>query len=174
VDENGVLTLDEDESIRRNVPYIVQATPGTTYQFMGPKAIDDDKPSFTNGILVGAVANTVPLNAGTDYIMQEQNGKVAFYKYMGTPSTNADENDADGNRMATPFRAFLRLDSPANAKLFLPGQLGNETVGIDRIGNDDVNAAGIYSIDGKRRASLQKGLNVIISGDGTAQKVFVQ
>jgi hypothetical protein len=116
----------------------------------------------------------VPLNAGTDYIMQEQNSKVAFYKYTGTPSTNADENDTDGNRMATPFRAFLRFDSPANAKLFLPGQSGDETVGIDRIGNDDVNAAGIYSIDGKRHESLQKGFNLIISEDGSVQKVFVK
>lgn len=174
VDENGMLTLVEDESIKRNVPYIVKATPGSTYQFVGPEAIDDDKPSFSNGILVGAVTNTVPLVAGTDYIMQEQNGKVAFYKYTGTPSSNEDENDSEGNRLAKPFRAFLRLDGPANAKLFLPGQFGDDTVGIEEISNDDVKSEGIYSIDGKRRATLQKGLNVIILDDGTAKKVIIK
>ena len=174
VDDNDVLTLTEDNSIKRNVPYIVKATPGSTDQFVGPEASDDDKPSFTNGILVGAVTNTVPLVAGTDYIMQEQNGKVAFFKYTGTPSSKADENDSEGNRLAKPFRAFLRLDGPANAKLFLPGQFGDDTVGIEEISNDDVKSEGIYSIDGKRRATLQKGLNVIILDDGTAQKVIIK
>ena len=174
VDENGVLTLDEDENIRRNVPYIVQATPGASYQFVGPKAIDDDKPSFTNGMLVGAVSSTVPLIAGTDYIMQEQNGRVAFYKYTGTPSANADENDNEGNRLAKPFRAFIRLNGSANAKFFLPEQIGDETEGIEEVGYEYVRPTGIYTIDGKRHVSLQKGLNVIVHDDGTAQKVFVK
>jgi hypothetical protein len=173
VDDNGVLTLVEESSIRRNVPYIVQATPGSAYQFVGPKAIDADKPSFTNGILFGAVADNVPLNAGTDYILQEQNGRAAFFKYTGTPSADPSENDNEGNRLAKPFRAFLRLDGANKAKLFLPGQIGDEGEGIEEIGNDNVRPAGIYSIDGKRHTSLQKGLNVIIGKDGKAQKVYV-
>jgi hypothetical protein len=173
VDDSGVLTLDEDVSIRRNVPYIVQATPGSAYQFVGPKAIDVDKPSFTDGILVGAVANTVPLNAGTDYILQEQNGRAAFFKYTGTPSADPSENDNEGNRLATPFRAFLRLDDSTLATLYLPDQIGDEGEGIEVIGNDNVRPAGIYSIDGKRHTSLQKGLNVIVQDDGKAQKVYV-
>ena len=83
------------------------------------------------------------------------------------------ENDNDGNRLAKPFRAFLRLDAADKAKLFLPGQIGDEGEGIEVIGNDNVRPAGIYSIDGKRHTSLQKGLNVIIGKDGKAQKVYV-
>ena len=174
VDENGVLTLVEDESIRRNVPYIVQATPSSSYQFVGPKAIDDDKPTFTEGVLVGVVADNVPLNAGTDYILQEQNGKVSFFKYSGTNSADMSENNSEGHRLAKQFRAFLRLDGAANAKFFLPNRIEDETEGIEIIGNDNVRPAGIYSIDGKRHDSLQKGLNLIIREDGSAQKVFVK
>ena len=174
VDENGVLTLDEDVSIRRNVPYIIQATPGTTYQFVGPKAIDADKPTFTEGVLVGVVADNVPLVAGTDYIMQDQAGRVAFYKYTGTPSTDPLENDSNNNRLATPFRAYLRLNNSANAKLFLPNHIAGETEGIEEIGNENARRAGFYSIDGKRHESLQKGFNLIISEDGSVQKVFVK
>ena len=144
VDENGVLTLVEDESIRRNVPYIVQATPSSSYQFVGPKAIDDDKPTFTEGVLVGVVADNVPLNAGTDYILQEQNGKVSFFKYSGTNSADMSENNSEGHRLAKQFRAFLRLDGAANAKFFLPNRIENETEGIEIIGNDNVRPAGIY------------------------------
>jgi hypothetical protein len=140
---------------------------------VGPKAIDADKPSFTDGILVGAVADNVPLNADTDYILQEQNGRAAFFKYTGTPSADPSENDNEGNRLAKPFRAFLRLDAADKAKLFLPGQIGDEGEGIEEIGNDNVRPAGIYSIDGKRLPKLQKGLNVIIGKDGKAQKVYV-
>ena len=174
VDDNGVLTLVEDNSIRRNVPYIVKATPGSAYQFVGPKAIDDDKPSFTNGILVGAVAETVPLVAGTDYIMQEQNGRVAFHKYTGTPSADPSENDNEGNRLAKPFRTFLRLNDSTLAMLYLPDQIGDEGEGIEVIGNDNARPAGIYSIDGKRHINLQKGLNVIVQDDGTTRKVYVK
>ena len=174
VDDNGVLTLVEDESIRRNVPYIVQATPGSAYQFVGPKAIDADKPTFTNGILVGAVTDNVPLKAGTDYILQEQNGRAAFFKYSGTPSADPSENDSEGNRLATPFRAFLSLDGANKAKLYLPDQIGDEGEGIEEIGNDNVRPADIYTIDGKRLAKLQKGLNVIVFDDGKTQKVNVK
>ena len=174
VDDNGVLTLVEDNSIRRNVPYIVKATPGSAYQFVGPEAIDEDKPSFTNGILVGTVAETVPLIAGSDYIMQEQNGRVAFFKFTGTPSSDPSENDNEGNRLAKPFRAFLRLNDSTLAMLYLPDQIGDEGEGIEEIGNDNARPAGIYSIDGKRHNSLQKGLNVIVQDDGSTRKVYVK
>lgn len=128
----------------------------------------------TEGVLIGVVADNVPLNAGTDYILQDQTGRVAFYKYTGTPSADPSENDSENNRLATPFRAYLRLKDSANAKLFLPDQIGNETEGIEVIGKDNVRRAGIYSIDGKRHESLQKGLNLIFHEDGSVQKVFVK
>ena len=174
VDDNGVLTLEEDTSIRRNVPYIVKGTYGESYQFVGPEAIDADKPLFTDGILVGAVTKDVPLQKGTDYILQVQDDKAAFYRYMGTKSDNDDENDSLGNRLAAQFRAFLRLEGAQNAKLFLPGMIDEETEGIATLRADGSTPAGIYTIDGHRHDELQKGLNILILGDGTAQKVFVK
>ena len=106
--------------------------------------------------------------------MQDQAGRVAFYNFTGTPSADASENDNDNNRKATPFRAFMRLNNSANAKFFLPNQIGNEIDGIEEIGNEIVRPAGIYSIDGKRHDSLQKGLNLIVREDGSVQKVLVK
>ena len=182
VDANGVLSLQEESSIRRNVPYIVNATPGE-YSFVGPEAIDAGKSSFQEGILVGAVANDVSLNKGTDYILQEQNGKVAFYQYTGTKSDNPSENDADGNRLAKPFRTFIRLSSASSAPKFnLPG---DEETGIKEITTPlnpsepfltPLNRSNFscFTLDGHRHSSLQKGLNILILDDGTAQKVFVK
>ncbi len=173
VDANGVLTLTEDTDIRRNVPYIITGTYGTTYQFVGPEAIDEETPSFTDNLLVGAVTNTVPLVSNTDYILQVQNDKAAFYKYTGTKSADASENDSDGNRLATQFRAFIRLNNTHNAtKLRLPGMEDDETEGIETIKNEVNLPAGIYSIDGKRMTEFQKGLNIIVTEDGKTLKVI--
>ena len=148
VDNNGVLTLVEDESIRRNVPYIVKATHDTNYTFVGPMAIDDEKPTFREGIMVGAVANNVSLVANTDYILQYQDGVAAFYKYTGTPSDISSENGSQG-RLAKQFRAFLRPKENTGAPSYaLPGDTEE---GIEFINVDTFKPAGIYSIDGKRQ-----------------------
>ena len=170
VDANGVLNLVEESSIRRNVPYIVNATSGKTYKFEGPEAIDAGNSSFQEGLLIGAVSNNVSLQKGTDYILQEQDGKVAFYQYTGTKSDESSENDADGNRLAKPVRAFIRLSSASNApKINLPG---DEETDIKEITTPS--SPFIYSLDGHRHSSLQKGLNILILDDGTTQKVFVK
>ena len=176
VDENGVLTLVEDESIRRNVPYIVKATPDKDYSFVGPEAIDyddEDKQSFRVGIMVGAVTKNVLLAANDDYILQyhDQDDEAAFYKYTGTPSSDG-ENDSEGNRLAKQFRAFLRPNVTTGAPSYaLPGDTEE---GIEFIHVDTFMPAGIYSIDGKRQNEFKKGMNVIILEDGTVQKVYVK
>lgn len=172
VDNNGVLTLVEEESIRRNVPYIVKADPDQgPYTFVGPEAIDEDEPSFREGIMVGAVTKNVPLVANDDYILQYQNNVAAFYKYTGTPSSDG-ENDSEGNRLAKQFRAFLRPNVTTGAPSYaLPGDTEE---GIEFINVDTFKPAGIYSIDGKRQNEFKKGMNVIILEDGTVQKVYVK
>ena len=166
VDENNVLTLEEYSSdyYDRNVPYIVYGDPQKQYTFMGPDAIEGD--SYQAGLLIGAVSDNVPLEIGTDYILQDQGGKVAFYRYMGNPE----------GRKATRFRAFLRLPEDASRqapKINFPGNGDDETEGISTLSTDTL-PAGIYSIDGHRHSSLQKGLNILILDDGSVQKVFVK
>ena len=168
VDYNNVLTLKECESeiFDRNVPYIVLGNPDDEYYFEGPEAIDADMPSFQDGLLIGAVSDNVPLEIGTDYILQNQGGKVAFYRYMGEPA----------NRKATQFRAFLRLPNESSSqapKINFPGNGDDETEGISTLSTDTL-PAGIYSIDGHRHSTLQKGLNILILEDGTTQKIFVK
>ena len=166
VDVNNVLTLKENgwEIFDRNVPYIVLGNPDDEYYFEGPEAIEGD--SYQAGLLIGAVSDNVPLEIGTDYILQDQGGKVAFYRYMGEPA----------NRKATQFRAFLRLPNESSSqapKINFPGNGDDETEGISTLSTDTL-PAGIYSIDGHRHSTLQKGLNILIFEDGTAQKIFVK
>ena len=166
VDENNVLTLKEYSSdyYDRNVPYIVYGDPQKQYTFMGPDAIEGD--SYQAGLLIGAVTDNVPLEIGTDYILQDQGGKVAFYRYMGEPA----------NRKATQFRAFLRLPNESSSqapKINFPGNGDDETEGISTLSTDTL-PAGIYTLDGHRQSTLQKGMNILILDDGTAQKVFVK
>ena len=174
---NGnVLILKTDNRIRRNVPYIVSAAPNATCKFVGPKAIDADKPSFQEGLLVGAVTDNVPLQKGTDYIMQCRDDEAAFYKYTGIESDEPSENDANGNRLARQFRAFLRLPNESSSqapKINFPGNGDDETEGISTLTTDAL-PAGIYTLDGHRQSTFQKGLNILILDDGTAQKVFVK
>ncbi len=167
--DNDVLILQEESSIRRNVPYIVKGTPDYPYHFTGPEAIDADDQIATAGILVGALGSNVPLEIGTDYIMQvHEDGKAAFYHYMGPPASPT----------ATQFRAFLRFpettDPSSHApKINFPGNGDDETEGISTLSTDTL-PAGIYTLDGHRQSSFQKGMNILIFEDGTAQKVFVK
>lgn len=173
INENNVLMLQEESSIKRNVPYIVTATYEYPYQFVGPEAIDASYPTFSAGILVGAVANNVTLESGTDYILQYRDDAAAFYRYDGKPSDDSSQNDEQGRRLAAQFRAFLRLPSSSNApKVNLPGFSDDDTEGISILTNEGRMPAGIYSLDGKRLSSFQKGLNILIFDDGTIQKVF--
>ena len=172
VDNNGVLTLVEEESIRRNVPYIVKADPDKAYTFVGPEAIDDETPSFHVGIMEGAVAKNVKLDTNkSDYILQYQNEVAAFYKYEGEPSEDPNENEGN-TRLAKQFRAFLRLNANTNAPSYALPRDSEE--GIEFIHVDTFMPAGIYSIDGKRQNEFKKGMNVIILEDGTVQKVYVK
>ncbi len=175
VDNDDILILEEDYSIKRNTPYVVKASPGTRYQFNGPEAIDEDKPTFSDGVMIGAVTDNVSLVAGSDYILQQQNNKAAFYLYSGTPSSNPTENDNNGNRLSKQFRAFIRQQNSQNApKLSLPGSSEEETTSIEIAKTGNYKDIGIFTFDGKRQSSLKKGLNLIILEDGTTQKVFVK
>ena len=166
VDYNNVLTLKEceNEIFDRNVPYIVLGDPDDEYYFEGPEAIEGD--SYQAGLLIGAVSDNVPLEIGTDYILQEQGGKVAFYRYMGNPE----------GRKATQFRAFLRLPNESSSqapKINFPGNGDDETEGISTLSTDTL-PTGIYTLAGHRQTTLQKGLNILILDDGTTQKIFVK
>ena len=128
--------------------------------------------------IFGAVTNNVPLQKNTDYILQIQNDVAAFYQYTGTPSINPSENDADGNRLATQYRAFLRFPTASAPKFSLPGFPDDEPEGIKEITPPStpstLSTPLIYTFDGHRRSTFQKGLNILILDDGTPQKIFVK
>jgi hypothetical protein len=132
----------------------------------------------TKGYMRGALTNNVALQADVDYILQydETAEKAAFYRYDGqsADSESGNDNNSEGKRLCAKNRAFLHLESAKqNARFALPNQ-GEETEGIENITLDRDIPMGIYSIDGERRSTLLKGMNVIILEDGSAQKVYVK
>lgn len=173
---NSTLVLTEESSIARNIPYIVVANPEESYSFTGPDAVEMDY--GTKGYMRGALTNNVALESNVDYILQydETANKAAFYRYDGASagSGSGNDNNSEGTRLCAKNRAFLHLDSAKqNARFALPNQ-GEETEGIENITLDRDIPMGIYSIDGERRSTLLKGMNVIILEDGSAQKVYVK
>lgn len=178
LDANNVLHLVEDSKIYRNVPYIVAASENSepkassvtgTYTFSGPKAIDADKPTFTEGLLTGVVGD---YNYQTDdFVLQKKNGTVCFYRIQSGNSligTAAPKN-----------KAFLKYPSSSNDNLdaaYLPGAAS--TTAISSVVTDEFDptdkSAGIYSPTGVRQKGLAKGLNILVGADGTVTKVFVK
>jgi len=117
LDEEGAMILRQENGIKRNVPYIVQAIANTSYRLYGANAIDPDKPTFTKGLLVGAVGENVPLVAGTDYILREEDGKIAFYPYT----------EGASDSQAEQFSVFIRLENACDASMiYLPGLIYEE------------------------------------------------
>ena len=70
-----------------------------------------------------------------------------------------------------PFRAFFAADSSA-AKLRLV--VDGEATAIDGLTDSAARVEGIYSVDGARRPSLQRGLNVVKMSNGVTTKVYVK
>ncbi len=60
-----------------------------------------------------------------------------------------------------------------NSSESFSGEFDTQTTGIKEVGRDATKAVQYYSIDGKRIATPQPGLNIIRTSDGTTKKVVV-
>lgn len=155
--DGGTLLLRPATKIKRNVPYIVSGKPATV-TFAGPKAIDQAPVLFGDNILKGTMLENKYQFTDGDYILQNQNGNVAFYKYT------------TGAWSAAPFRAFVQ-STVSGSKVNIFGDDDEATSVTDIMKN--LRPAGIYTIDGKRRTHLTSGLNIIVDEAGNAKKVFI-
>lgn len=160
--EDGVLVLTEATTLERNTPYIVSGTAGTA-NFTNDEWVDS-RLLFTEGLLSGVLSNEAYSFQQGDYILQKQQDHVAFYQ------VTADSPKL--NTKASALRAFLRIPAAQAASnydaVFFP-----EIEGISEIVVDAV-AAGIYGMDGARRATLQPGMNIVVTEDGEVKKMFVK
>lgn len=130
VGTSTALVLEKAESIEANTPYIVKGKEGDTYDFSEYGTTLKDQ--YAAGLMTGtftqqkAVANT--------YVLQNQEGKVGFYKVM-----------AGSEPTIKPYRAYINADvAEANiVALLLPG-IGT---GIDGIVAEDT-LVNVYDLNG--------------------------
>lgn len=130
VGTSTALVLEKAESIEANTPYIVKGKEGDTYDFSEYGTTLKDQ--YEAGLMTGtftqqkAVANT--------YVLQNQEGKVGFYKVM-----------AGSEPTIKPYRAYINADvAEANiVALLLPG-IGT---GIDGIVAEDA-LVNVYDLNG--------------------------
>jgi len=157
--DGNVLTLTEATSFAPNTPYIVVEGAGD-YTFSGYGLATKD--SYEGGLLTGVYAKTkVP--AGS-YVLQGENDNVKFYL------VSAGENMQP---TLSPYRAYLTVPAEsAGVKAF---SFGGETTGINGVETlTDGAVESIYTLNGVRVNSLQKGLNIVKMSNGKTQKVLVK
>ena len=160
--KNDTLHLAEANSLKHNVPYIITGTPQTV-TFAGPKAIDDQPQLFGNYELKGTFKDNYMFADG-DYVMQNQNDHIAFYKYTA------------GDWAATPYRAFIQLPSESTSKFAAISIPETDDVSTGIIAGNAIatlKPAGIYSADGAKRNGLHRGISIIVDEQGYTHKIFV-
>lgn len=149
VGTSTALVLEKAESIEAHTPYIVKGKEGDTYDFSEYGTALQDQ--YAAGLMTGtftqqkAVANT--------YVLQDQEGKVGFYKVM-----------AGSEPTIKPYRAYINADvAEANiVALLLPG-IGT---GIDGIVAEDA-LVNVYDLNGilvRKNVKLGQALEGLSKG----------
>lgn len=154
---NGVLTLETVETtIPANTPVVLYSETKYNSTFTG---IDlSTKDSYTDGLLTG-VYNATDVQLGW-YVLQNNSGKVGFYRV-----------DTDAITTVGANRCYLTIPAGSEAKAFF---FGGEATGINAIEALQNGDAEIYTINGTRVNTLQKGVNIIKMSNGKTQKVLVK
>lgn len=152
-----VLTLVEVAEPAANTPYILYAENGYDGDALtgyGTATAD----TYTAGWLTGVyTAQDAPNNS---YVLQNHSDEVAFYQVdtsEATPSVGA-------------YRCYLTVPSPARV-LYINF---NEATVVETIKALTNGKNTIYNAAGTVVPSLQKGLNIIKTSDGTIRKVMVK
>jgi hypothetical protein len=153
-----ILSTVEGNHGLANTAYIYQATEvEQNFPYVPGSDLSTEFKDVTTGMLTSpAEYSTVPEGS---YMLQTQNGVQAFYKVADKP-------------YILPHRAYLTLGAEGSNRDVLNLQYasndGNQA-GIETILARPQGAPAIYDLNGRRRSTLQKGLNIVGGG-----KVFVK
>ena len=161
--DNETLNMESvTTTIPANTPVVLknQAAENVNETFTGKSTATED--SYTVGLLTGVYTESeVPEGS---YVLQTQGGVQGFYQVEGSDFT------------AIPNRAYLTVPATSGAAnvraLFFPADgeaTGIEAIGVLTSGNYDA----IYTANGVKVNSLQKGLNIVVK-DGKSYKIFVK
>ena len=153
---DGKLNLVKVTSPEANKPYLVEAAPGN-YMLAGysEEHPDNDSELLVEGSLRGTLApHFVPAGC---YVLQNHNGNVGFYRVAENSKVRMGSN-----------KAWLVLDeNAANSYLF-----DDHATEIATVAEDSPQVVGIYDMQGVRKSSISKGINIIRYSNGKTGKII--
>lgn len=155
---NGVLVLEAVETIPAHTPVVLQSeTPVSEKTLSGIAAPYAKEEAVTEGLLNGVYVPTqAPVGS---YVLQNHSGKIGFFVVGSTIPVVAKN------------RCYLIDSTAASAHAFYFTE--DDATAINGINAEIINAEGIYNVNGVRMNSLQKGLNIIKTANGT-KKVMIK
>lgn len=151
------ITGEEVTSVKAGHPVLLEGAAGTYTFEASDVSVAGSADAVQNGLLTASYAGTEATNGG--YVLQSQDGKVAFFTFEGT-------------RTMKPFRAYIPANVNSAAKSL--NIVLDESTGITA--HNDSNATAIirYNAAGQKLAGEQKGLNIVKMSNGEVKKVFVK
>ena len=138
VENDRGLVLNEQSSIKANTPVILFCETPVTETIIGVSKAE--AATYTVGLLTGVYAK-VEITEG--YVMQNQKGKVGFYK-------------VDSAKTVPANKCYLTVsDSNVNAFYF------DQETAIQAVEALAAGKAQIFDLQGRQQQKLQKGLNIV-------------
>lgn len=129
------------------------------YSFMANNVQVLANTNLQSGYLTGTYeATTAPKDS---YVLQQQNGVVAFYKVA--------ENNTQS---IVPFSAYL-VQQPEAGVNKLSISLG-ETTSLSDLEVAESEISAIYDLTGRKYETMQPGINIVKMTDGSVRKVIVK
>ena len=160
VTDGDQLTMTEvtNNTIPANTPVVVSSEEVVSETVKGYSLAIKD--SYTMEALTGTYVDIDAPNGS--YILQNQNGKVGFYKV----DTSVAQPKVRANR------AYLSSSSNARSSFLFEN---SEVIdGINAVKALTEGEALIYDMNGMQQPRLKKGMNIIRTKDGRTQKVMVK
>lgn len=154
---NGVLVLEAVETIPAHTPVVLQSETPVSETLSGIAAPYAKNEAVTEGLLNGVYVPTqAPVGS---YVLQNHSGKIGFFVVGSTIPVVAKN------------RCYLIDSTVSKAPAFFFTE--DDATAINGINAEIINAEGIYNVNGVRMNSLQKGLNIIKTANGT-KKVMIK
>ena len=159
--EDGTLSLVQTATPEANKPYLVRGEAGT-YILSGytEEANEQSEDYLRNNLLQGChIGKYAPKDT---YVLQNQNGKVAFYRVEENGKVHVGEH-----------KAWLVPDKEALTRQF-SFNLDEKATGLVEITDNQTGRMNIYSADGRLVTHPVKGLNIIKYTNGKTKKMIVK
>ena len=148
--DGEVLTLTEAGSLKANTPYLMNGAAGR-HTFTGYGLADKD--SYTDGLFVGTYVDYQTTADGKTYVLQNNNGNLAFYLV-----TDAAQPWIRANRCYMTYEATEGEAAP----MFILSR-GEDSTGIETTVNGEQTTV-IYDLMGRKVSTMEKGGMYIVNG----------